>query len=161
MAFFQKPFSVKRHRDGTFDVRIDPVLRADLESGLDLLEELLTEAPDDPAMRRLRPPAYLDDDDSEAAYQLLAGEELRTSRRAAIDGVRSSLDRPRLSDDDLWGWLQSLNALRLVLGTQLDISEDDDTFEAGIDPDDPEAALRGSYLLLTFMQFEVIKALDA
>ena len=158
MALFSRPFHVKRRRDGTFELTVDADLRGDLEHLFGQLDELLEQAPDDPAMRRLQPPAYLDDPDAEAAYRLLAGDELRTKRREAIDVVRATLDQERLSEDDLWAWMQSINALRLVLGTRLDVSEDGD-LGAHLEPDDPDAPLVAAYELLTVLQFLVIQAL--
>ena len=41
-----------------------------------------------------------------------------------------------LSDDEVGAWLRSVNALRLVLGTRLDVQEDD---TGEVDPGDPDA----------------------
>jgi hypothetical protein len=55
--------------------------------------------------------------------------------------------------------LQAINALRLVLGTRLDVSEDDDPDP--LPPDHPQAADQGAYTALTVLQFEIIRALEA
>ena len=84
-----------------------------------------TPAPTDPLARRLFPPAYPDDPEREAAYELLAGEELRSSRRAALEVMRTTATSEVLTESEVTAWLQSVNALRLVLGTRLDVSEDE------------------------------------
>jgi hypothetical protein len=156
VAWFSRSPVVRRRRDGRFDLVLDPMLRTVLRQRLGELDELLEADPHDPALLRLRPPAYLDDPDRDAAYQLLAGEELRASRRAAIARVVESLDAEQLTEDDLWAWLQALNAVRLVLGTTLDVSED----EGPPPPTTPvEEQLVLVYELTTLIQYEVVRAL--
>lgn len=119
-------------------------------------------APDHPDLARLSPPAYLDDADADAAYQLLAGEELRTSHRASIDAVIDSLGRKRLTEDEAWAWIQSLNAVRLVAGTRLDISEDDHgPFGRRPEESPEERSLWAVYDFTTLLQHEVVEALSS
>jgi len=97
---------------------------------MDELESLLREG-DHPYLSRLFPVAYPDDDEAEAEYQRLMREELVTSRSANIEIVRELLDRPRgepMTEGETLGWMQSLNAMRVVLGTMLGI-ENDETAE--------------------------------
>jgi hypothetical protein len=150
---------VRRRGDGRFDLVLDPEVRATVGALLGELDALLTDDPDDPGLRRLNPPAYLEDAEKDAEYQLLAGDELRTSRREAITAVRASLEQDELGEDDLWGWLQALNALRLVVGTRLDIT-DDDHGEDDVAPDDPTAPLWAIYHFSTWLQHEVIRGLQ-
>ena len=95
----------KRRGDG-FELLLDDDMRQVVRSLLAELEELLDATPDDPSLRRLHPPAYLDDEEGDAAYQLLAGDELRTSRAEAIAAVVASLEAEELTEDDLWNWMQ-------------------------------------------------------
>jgi hypothetical protein len=150
---------VRRRGDGRYDLELQAPIRDLLRNLLGQLDQLLDEAPDDPAMRRLSPTAYLEDPEADAAYQLLAGEELRTARRAAIARVLASVDESILDEDDLWAWLQALNAVRLVVGTRLDISEDDDRPD-GADLDPEHESLWSIYDLTTWLQHEVISGLD-
>lgn len=150
---------VRRRPDGTFEVVLDPRNAEALTSLLGELDELLEVAPDDPSLARLHPTAYHDDPERDLAYQILAGDELRTKRRATIAAVRSSLEKTELSEDELWGWLQALNALRLVVGTRLGI--DDDSDRPRLDLDDPEAALWDVYDFSTQIQYFVISALES
>ena len=55
-------------------------------------------------------------------------------------------------------WMRALNALRLVLGTRLDVTEDDDR---GIDPDDPDAPAWALYYFLSGLVDELVDALAA
>jgi len=125
------------------------------------LSDLLESEPDHPNLTRLSPPAYLDDAEADAAYQLLAGEELRTSHQRAIAAVTESLGRDRLTEDDLWAWVQSLNSVRLVVGTRLDISEDDHgpTFRSAGDPGD--RPLWAVYDFTTLLQHDIVDALSS
>ena len=70
------------------------------------------------------------------------------------------LEKTDVGEDDLWAWLQSLNALRLVLGTLLGISDDDDS-DREVDDDDPAAPIWAIYGLATAVQYQVIQALSA
>ena len=150
---------VRRRSDGRYQLVLDQRLRDAVASLLGELDELIESDPDDPGLRRLSPPAYAEDVERDAEYQLLAGDELRTSRHDAISAVRASLAAEHLSEDELWAWLQSLNALRLVVGTRLDIDEDDHQ-QADVDPADPAAALWSIYQFATWTQHEIIQALQ-
>lgn len=90
--FRETNWVVRPQGNGRFKIVLRADLREVLGNALDELSGLLDD-PDAPMLERLRPPAYLDDADKDAEYQLLAGEELRTSRRAAIDVVRSMIGR--------------------------------------------------------------------
>ncbi len=148
---------VRRRPDGRFDLVLDDRLRTAMGSLLTELDELIEQDPHASDLERLRPPAYTEDADRDAEYQLLAGDELRTSRRSAIEAVQASLAADTLGEDELWAWLQSLNALRLVVGTRLDVSEEEDIRE--IDPEDPSAPLWAIYQFATWVQHEVINVL--
>ena len=152
---------MKRRSDGDFDLSLDDDRREVLVSLLAQLSEQLETAPDHPNLTRLSPPAYLDDAEADAAYQLLAGEELRTSHQAAIASVTESLGRDRLTEAELWSWIQSLNSLRLVVGTRLDISEDDHGPMLRGGTSDEDRSLWAIYDFTTMLQHEIVDALSA
>jgi hypothetical protein len=140
--------------DGTYKVRL-----ADWER--DLLEDLprqLTEllATEDPSLRRLFPAAYHEDPDRDAEYQRFMREELLASRMAAAQTLERSAKAEVLTEDDLLAWMGSMNAIRLVLGTQLDVTED----MTSIDPDDPRAPVFGVYGWLGMLVERGIEALQ-
>jgi hypothetical protein len=119
------------------------------------LRELLTDpAPDGPGLElihRLFPVAHPDDDEAEAEYQRLMREELVESKLAAIAIAEETLSGDgRLDEDGLVAFMQSINSLRLVLGTMLEVTDDPDVDEVAPQyADGPEYALYGylSYLL--------------
>lgn len=97
------------------------------------LRELLTGPDDNPLINRLFPETYPDDAEKEAEYQRLMREELVESRVSAIDSVTETLGREGstlLSEGDVFAFLQSINAIRLVLGSMLGITDDESADEA-------------------------------
>ena len=122
---------------------------------LDELETLLQE-PDDPALRRLFPPAH-DDPESEEQYRSLVRGQLLGGRAEALAVVRGSLGRATLSPKEADAWLRALNDLRLVLGTRVDVTEDTD-FEQ-LDPREPRDRDLAVYAYLSWLQEELVAAL--
>ena len=135
------------------------------------VRELLTQSPDssdvsgnvsgaDPKMVRLFPPAYTDDDDASAEFSRLMRDELVTSRLAAIDRADEFLadeQRTTVTSDELDAFAMSLNGVRLVLGTLLDVGEDDDSDD--VSADDPRAAQFGLYNFLSWLVDSAVSAL--
>ncbi len=80
---------------------------------------------DHPVFHRLFPTAYPDDPEKDAGYQILARGELIETRHSAIDTVRASADAEELDGESLDAWMRVVNDLRLVLGTHMDLSEND------------------------------------
>jgi hypothetical protein len=148
----------RRQNDGMFALVLGAENVAALSSLLGELEDLLEGAPDDPSLARLHPTAYQDDPERDLAYQILAGDELRTKRRDTIAAVRSSLERLTLTEEELWAWLHALNSLRLVVRTRLGIDDDEDE-EPPLSDDDPDAPLWDVYEFCTQIQYFVVSAL--
>ena len=113
----------------------------------------------DPSLRRLFPPAYLSDPGRDVEYQRLMRDELLAERLDHLDLLDSTLAADHLDDGQITAWMQGLNELRLVLGTQLDISEEDDPAE--IDPNDPAQRPRLRYHYLGGLLAELIDATTA
>ncbi|WP_420451654.1 DUF2017 family protein [Ilumatobacter sp.] len=113
------------------------------------LRELVDEADaesESPLLRRLFPPAYTDHDEHEAEYQRLMREELVSSRLAGIDAIDRHLGADagdQLDEGEVVALMQSLNAVRVVLGTMLDVGEDDDDVGEPGDEHEPERQLYG------------------
>src|SRR3954470_23530643 len=112
-------------RQGKFVVRLDNRERDLIRQLLGELRELLALGPDDPRVRRLYPAAYAEDPELEDEYRRLTREELQGGRLASVAAVEESVDADSLSPDELTAWMQAVNSLRLVLGTMLDINDDD------------------------------------
>jgi hypothetical protein len=148
---------IARRPDGAYNLRLSAGERELLAELADQLEELVDAGPDDPLARRLFPVAYPDDEKREAEYRLLAGEELRSSRRAALETMRSTATANVLTEEEVGAWLQSVNALRLVLGTRLDVKEDD---TGEVDPADPDADARVLYHYLSALADQIVTSLS-
>jgi len=133
--------------DGRVALQLGDEERQVLANLLPQLADVLDE-PDAPGARRLYPTAYPADPERDAEYHGLMRDELRSSRGTALQTVLDSLDADELDEGQLMAWLQTLNAGRLVLGTRLDVGEDDDPV-AGLDPDNPDAPVRLAYLWLS------------
>lgn len=117
------------------------------------LRELL--GSDDASLRRLFPTAYQNDPQRDAEYQILARSELQDRKYAALDTVDETLHATLLDDEQAIAWMQVINQLRLVLGTRLDVGEDDDDF----DPDGPDALSRSVYFLLGMFLDQFVAAM--
>ena len=79
---------------------------------------------------RLFPVAYPEDADNEAEYQRLMRDELVQSKLATFDIIDAALTEPDPIDDgQMLAVMQSINSIRLVLGTMLDVSDDPDADE--------------------------------
>jgi hypothetical protein len=105
---------------------------------------------EDPAIGRLVPDAYPEDEESSRAFRDATREDLLDRRaldadivRTALAGMRGDLAEMSHSEafaehdldippSDIDAWLRTLTALRLVIAERLGIESDDDH-----DPDDP------------------------
>jgi hypothetical protein len=118
-----------RGRNG-YVLRIAAPERALITRLLDELGELLRAPEMPPTAVRLFPVVHPDDDEREAEYQRLMRDELIASRLAAIETVKGVLDssakKVTFSVEQLASFMQAVNGVRLVLGTILDVTEDDD-----------------------------------
>ena len=113
----------------------------------------------DALLARLYPVAYPDDEEKEAEYQRLMREELVASRLGAIETVKAALDPDRrelLTEGDTIALLQSINSVRLVLGTMLGIT-DDESADAADDTDTPEHHL---YDFLSWLLEWTVRSLE-
>jgi hypothetical protein len=147
---------IERRRGGEIRLRFPREERELLRSLPAELRSLLADEPQDPSLRRLFPPAYADDDESEREYRGMMQDELLAGRLAALRTLEETAGADRLREEELEAWLGALNDLRLVLGTRLDIQEN--TFEAGLDSRDPRAPELALYAYLTWLQDQAVEA---
>ena len=101
-----------------------------------------------------------DDEEKEAEYQRLMREELVASRLAAIEPVSTLLEPTLLAVSrrgaQTIAFMQSINAIRLVLGTLLGIDDDDSADDADERPTTPEHQL---YDFLSWLLEWTVRAL--
>jgi hypothetical protein len=108
---------------------------ADSESHLlaGLIEDfaaMLTQADKtDPALQRLYPDGYSDDDEASAEFRELVQADLTTARTGRLQACRAELPDGSgtitLSEEAADRWLRVLNDLRLTLGVRLGVTEED------------------------------------
>lgn len=149
---------VKRARNGRIQLALPEHEREVVRRMLPQLRELLTLGSNDDRTRRLFPTAFHDDPDAEAEYRRYMHPELVTSRLTAIDAVEASLDRTELTEEEATAWMQSVNGVRLVLGTLLDVDEDLDLDR--IADDNPEIQGYAIYSYLSALLDELVHALE-
>jgi hypothetical protein len=136
------------HRTGEdrYSLRLDEQERRILGSLIDELRHSLKERdagfgwagpegdPSDP-LGRLYPPAFPDDPDAEAAWSDLVRSSLEDARTRRLEWMESTLMADELDETAASAWLGALNDMRLVLGAQLGVSEDDAPRPGAGDPD--------------------------
>jgi hypothetical protein len=144
--------------DGGFALRLSAHERNLLRRLPVDLRALLESDSDDPGIRRLFPPAY-DDDEAEAEFRGLMHDDLLDSYRDALAVLEGTADSEHLRRDDVDAWLAALNALRLVLGTRLGVSED--LYERKLDPGELASTELGVYVYLTWLQEECVQAVSS
>lgn len=152
-----------RRSNGMVLVKIDDQER-------DLLEHLLPQLRDvlvgvvptgevDPAVARLFPTAHPDDVDAELTFQGEQRDRLLAARLDRLDIVESTLRADTLDDDQHGAWIATVNDMRLVLGTRLDVGEDDEPHD--LDEEDPATAALSTYHYLGHLLGELVEAVDA
>jgi hypothetical protein len=154
---------IRRARGGGLDIRLTPDERAVLRSLPDdvrrALEEMDPAAPGgDPAVARLFPGAYLDDEEHDAEYRRFMHDELQAGRLAALDDFEAAADADHVDEAQAAGWLRAINDIRLLLGTRLDVTEDDAVND--LPPDDPRTPSLALYGYLSWLEEQVVTALS-
>lgn len=153
MALFRRQRLFSPTGDGRFRVNLAPETRQTIVDLAEQLDEIQTT--DRPETTRLFPTAYPDDPEKDAGYQVFARDELIGKRRMAVEIIRQTAEAEILTEDELASWMGVLNDLRLVLGTILDVSEDDDR----IDPTAPDAQGHLLYGFLGELVHYIVEAL--
>jgi Domain of unknown function (DUF2017) len=105
----------------------------------ELRDSLLTTT-DDASLRRLFPTAYHNDAKKDAEYQRLMREELLASRLSSIETALKVISSSNeLSESEVDAFARSINSLRLVIGTSLDIAESDFSDSSQSDSEIPDS----------------------
>lgn len=120
------------------------------------------ERPDDPALARLLPDAYADDDEASSEFRRFTERSLReTKMNHAATVLRALAEADRkvvVPDDEIASWMGALNDLRLALGARLGLTEDNHEGFYGLDEDDPGFVHVHVYDWLTFLQETLVQA---
>ena len=109
---------------------------------------LSSEDEQDPALARLYPAGYTDDENASAEYREMVMADLRDERSARLQLCRAEVGtgsgRLELDEEAADRWIKVLNDLRLGLGTRLGFSEDSEL--------DPRAETTAVYHWLSSVQ---------
>ncbi len=117
---------VFRLKNGNYKIDLATDHRKLLTQLVEQLRDSLATTTDDANLRRLFPTAYNNDAKKDAEYQRLMRDELLESRLAAIDvTIKVIAQDDEISAEEIDAFARSINSLRLVLGTTLDIAESD------------------------------------
>jgi hypothetical protein len=143
----------RRDRHGRFRTGLGTDERALLKAlpgrTLELLEM------HDPSVARVFPVAYPQEARAESDYRQMMGAHLLHRHRLALETLEATADAQSLEEEQIHQWLDALEVLRLVLGTQLDVTEDTIPMEKS-DPLAPQAA---AYRYLSMLQEEIVDSL--
>jgi hypothetical protein len=151
---------VKRSRRGGFDLRIPTAEREVLGTIPDMLRALLVDGDAaDPALQRLYPKAFTDDEDASAEFHDITHDELLEQRLAAIDTMERTLRSDHVTEGELIAWLAALNDVRLVLGVRLAVTEEATAADFAGDPEAERAY--ELYRYLSYLEEHVVDALSS
>ncbi len=145
----QRPAAFQRVGDRTL-IRLEEEERLIL---VDLAGQFRSVVADDhdPGLRRLYPTAYPDDTDQNDDYTILVHDDLVTARLAAIDSVLATTGNQSIDAGELVSWMDMFSGLRLLVGTRLDVCEDD-----VFDPEDADAPSRALLAWLGYLLEEAV-----
>jgi hypothetical protein len=153
------PKIVTRSGDG-FTLHIGADEREVVARLLGELRDMQTNPDAADAVARLFPVVHPGDAHEEEEWQRLMRDELITSRSAAIDTVVGVLQRPGrkvpITADEMQAFIQAVNSIRLVLGTVLDVGEDEDD----LPPELLESPEYGLYGYLSFVLDASVRVLS-
>jgi hypothetical protein len=142
------------NKNGEIAVRLDDTMRALLRQMTEELREVLL-VNDAEMTRRLYPTAYPDDEEFEDNYQEMVHDQLLMQRLDGIDQLQATIDDEAITIDTADAWMNTINQVRLVLGTQLDVGEGDDL---EIDEDNPNVRSQIIYQVLSHILEELTRA---
>lgn len=116
---------------------------------------------DDPAVARLLPNAYADEQEA-ADFRRFTERDLRQTKVQHANAVLGEIERSgeKISVSSPESWLGTLNDARLAIGTRIQIGDDNHEELASLPEDDPRAGLFHVYDWLTFLQESLVRCLD-
>ncbi len=156
------PRPVKANGDGTYSLDLSDNERGLITTVVPQLRAMLADDPHDETLIRLFPTARPDDPEAEAEYRNLVRGELVSKRLARLDMVGDLAEATVINREQLAAWTGSINDIRLVLGTRLDVSEDDPPDDEpephDSDEENPESVVRSAYAYLGWLLEHLVEA---
>ena len=147
--------AVRRAKDGSFQLRLTDDERDLVVDLAAQLRDLLVSEESD-GLERLYPPAYANDPERDSEYRSMVHDDLLQKRLDAVDIIERTASATSLTEDEISAWMGAINDLRLVLGTRLDVTED----QGPVSLDDPRAPAFAVYQYLTHLLAEIVHALS-
>jgi len=145
---------------GGVRVKLPKELRELLVSVAQQMRDLLTDDTyaDSPMLARLFPPAAMDDPMAALGFEQLMGQAIHDGKIEAIGILEATAGNDRLTEEETLAWLRSINDVRLMLGTHLQVDEDVDVETFMDDPATEHAAI--VYVALTELVDLLVRAVD-
>ncbi len=124
------------------------------------------DAPEDPAVARLLPPASRDDAELAAEFRRLSEADVRATKVASLrlvwESLRAGTGVMSVAEADAPRWAAAITDVRLVLADRLGIVTEEDAervYEAAGADDEADAALATVYTVLTWLQETLLQAI--
>jgi len=117
--------------------------------------------PEDPALARLLPAAYPDDEEASAEFRRFTDRALRDGKIASATAVIQDLQasNAKIKIRDPHAWLTFLTDARITIGVRIGVSADNYDELLDLTADDPRSAMFGIYDWLTYVQETLIRAI--
>lgn len=125
--------------------------------GPQLSDVLMSGDPD--LTTRLFPPAYADDEEREAEFRRLMGDDLLARRFDDLDQLQAAIESESMTTGELESFLRAVNSVRLVLSSVIGIETEEDAHEP-FEMEDHDAAQRFLYEWLSALLADGIWALE-
>ena len=152
----QRP--VEPNGDGTYSLNLREDGRALIATIVPELRAVLADDPNDEVLTRLFPTARPDDPEAEAEYREMVRDELVAKRLARLDMVGELAEATELNQEQLAAWMGAVNDIRLVLGTRLEVSEEDEFDDDVEEEDTAESVARSAYWYLGWLLEHLVEA---
>lgn len=145
---------------GAVAVDLPKELRELLRSVARQMREMLTDDAydDSPLLARLLPQAVMDDPLEALGFEQLMGKAIRDGKLEAATVLEATADAKRLDEEQALAWLRCLNDVRLMLGTHLNVTQDEDIETFMADPSTEHNAI--VYIALTELVDLLVRAVD-
>lgn len=117
--------------------------------------------PEDPALARLLPAAYPEDDEASAEFRRFTDRALRdgkiASATAVLQDLRGSNAKVKVREPN--AWLTFLTDARITIGVRIGVTAENYDELLELAPDDPRAPMFGVYDWLTYVQETLVRAI--
>ena len=143
--------------EGLYEVTLLDAERALIAKLMAELAELVEDDSQADMLTRLFPTALPNDPEAEAEFQDMVRRELIATRIERFKNTTNTAQEGVLNREQLEDWMGAVNDVRLVLGTQLDISQQEDIEE--LDADDPNAMAQSAYWFFGWLLEHIVATL--